>query len=115
MPNVRVPIRRVHTGDRLNDEQQRLAQQVTKQVNGAALPPDARIVPGISIPAGISATVVKHGLGRAYTGWAILRTRIGPSWGVFEVPQNTTALTAIQLTLANAAGAPACTIDLLVF
>ena len=71
-PPTKLAFQREHTGDVQQDRAQRLAQQTADAVN--ALP----FLKGNWIkakPIGTSATVIDHGLGRAWQGYLITRMR----------------------------------------
>lgn len=72
----RIPVRRVHTGDRILDDMQRAAQDVTRKVNFGVLTNGVLIDAEVGQPArtGLSFTAgtarsIKHGLGRKAVGF----------------------------------------------
>lgn len=76
MVNPKLPVRRVHTGDRVQDEAQRAAQELTRKVNASPLGsgvllhaevgrPDRT---GLAFVAG-TARSIAHGLGRRVVGF----------------------------------------------
>lgn len=76
MRNILLPIRRVHTGDRVQDDAQRAAQDATRTLNGSIFAGGVLIHAETGQPdrTGLSFTAatarsITHGLGRAAVGW----------------------------------------------
>jgi hypothetical protein len=96
----KIPITQVHTGDRLQNEQQARTRDVTQVLNAQPVPLDARLIKNISVPSAAS-FVVKHKLGRKFTGWAVHRVQCtGSAPGIVETPQ-APMLDGSQVTFTN--------------
>ena len=118
---TKIAIRRQHTGDRVFDEMQRLAQQTAQKVNSlsttaTAAGPFGKGVAVTNQSISTAGTTVTHNLGRVPTGYLITRYRSNTNVGatILENGAMTTTTAPFLCIQGNGAapGASTVTVDL---